>query len=69
MRINLWKKTDLYKSMGHNVRSAIEKTLRRQKHSDFYYKLNDLCSKVYMYNETYSGRLPFYEKAFKLKLM
>ena len=41
--------------------------MRKKSHSDFYYRLNDMCSKVFMYNETYNSKAPFYERAFKEK--
>ena len=41
--------------------------MRRQKHTDFYYKLHDMTSKVYLYTSSFAHRVPFYEKSFREK--
>ena len=42
-RVEEWKKTEMYKNLGSNAKMAIERCMLRQKHSDFYYKLNEMC--------------------------
>ena len=51
--------------LSPNLQLAIERSMRRQRHSDFYYKLSDLTQKVYMYTESYAARVPAFERLFK----
>ena len=46
---------------------AIERSMLRQKHSDFYYKLNDMCQKVFIMNSAGSSRKPFFTVSFERK--
>ena len=39
--------------------------MRRQKHSDFYYKLNELTHKLHVFTDNFKPRVPNYELAFK----
>ena len=47
-RVAQWKKTEMYHKLSLNAQMAIERSMLRQKHSDFYYKLNDMCQKVFI---------------------
>ena len=41
--------------------------MRRQKHSDFYYKLNELTERLYLFTSGYDARVPVYEQGFRQK--
>ena len=51
--------------LSANLREAIERGMRRQRHSDFYYKLSEVTEKVYMYTESHQARVPAFERSFK----
>ena len=44
---------------------VVEGSMRRQKHSDFYYKLNELTHKLHVFTDNFKPRVPKYELAFK----
>ena len=59
-RIEDWKNTEGYKQLGENVRNIVEKSMRKQRHSDFYYKLNALTERLYAFTDNFNPRVPKY---------
>ena len=51
--------------MSDNAKKVVEASMRRQKHSDFYYKLNELTHKLHVFTDNFKPRVPKYELAFK----
>ena len=49
-----------YYNLPCNVRLAIENGKSKAKHSDFYYRLNDLNSKIDLYKKLFCNRIPKY---------
>ena len=64
-RIRQWKQSEGYRQLHHNTQKIVEDSMRRQKHSDFYYKLNELTLRLHMLTETFHARVPNFEKSFK----
>ena len=64
-RIDNWKQTETYKNLPEKLKRTIENAMWKQTKTDFYYKLNEMCQKVFMYNNIYSKREAFFERSFK----
>ena len=43
-----------------NIEHAIDLRLKKQKHSDFYFKLNNLKDRIEVYKEIFQTRVPRY---------
>jgi len=50
--------------LPENVRQAVTNAKMSQKHSDFYYKLKDLNSKIGTYKNVFYNRIPTHERVF-----
>ena len=58
-----WK-TKAYYKLPENVRNAIDIAKTKSKHSEFYYKLQTLNDKIYIYRSVYYSKMPAYQRAF-----
>ena len=67
LRIKKWKESEAYQTLPENARIAVENRLRRQKHSDFYYKLKELTERLYLFTAEANGRVPVFEQAYRRK--
>lgn len=57
-------KNKAYWNLPENVRNAIDLAKMKQKHSEFYYKLQTLNDKIYVFRTHFYTRMPAYQKAF-----
>jgi hypothetical protein len=57
-------KTAQYWSLPENVRNAIDIAKMRSKHSEFFYKLQTLNDKIYVFRRIFYNRMPIYDKIF-----
>jgi len=53
-----WKKDNDYFKLPENVRHAIEVGKMKAKHSEFYYKMKDLNTKIAVYKQIFDNRVP-----------
>jgi hypothetical protein len=58
-----WK-TKAYYNLPENVRNAIDIAKTKSKHSEFWYKLQTLNDKIFVYRSVYYSKMPAYQKAF-----
>ena len=63
-----WKKDSDFYQLPENVRHAIEVGKQKAKHSEFYYKMKDLNSKVQVYKHLFNNRIPKYQRAYLDKI-
>ena len=54
-----WK-TKAYYKLPENVRNAIDIAKTKSKHSEFWYKLQTLNDKIYIYRSVYYSKMPAY---------
>lgn len=57
-------KNKAYWNLPENVRNAIDLAKMKQKHSEFYYKLQTLNDKIYVFRTHFYTKMPAYQKAF-----
>ena len=67
IRIKKWKESEGYSKLPENARLAVESGMRRQKHSDFYYRLKELTERLYLFTAEYDKRVPVFEQAYRKK--
>ena len=67
--IDDWKQTEEYKNLTPNLKRIVEESKRKQKHSDFYYKLCDVANKVHVFTDTFHTRIPNFEKKWRDKIV
>jgi hypothetical protein len=58
-----WK-TKAYYNLPENVRNAIDIAKTKSKHSEFWYKLQTLNDKIFVYRSVYYSKMPAFQKAF-----
>ena len=58
-----WK-DDHYYSLPENVRNAIDISNIKSKHSQFYYRLQNLNDKIFVFNSMFYQNLPNFERVF-----
>ena len=46
-----------------NLMNAIELRMHKQKHSDFFFKLNELNERIEVYNQIFNSRVPKFMKS------
>ena len=51
-----------------NVLSAIDMRMHKQKHTDFFYKLDELKDRIDVYNELFRSNIPKYLKKKTIKV-
>ena len=57
-------KNAAYWSLPENVRKAIDFAKSKEKHSDFYGRLNNVNSKLEVYNQVFYTKVPKFERVF-----
>lgn len=57
-------KNEAYYALPENVRSAIDVAKAKSKHSEFYYRLQNLNDKIFVFRNMYYSRMPTYQKIF-----
>ena len=57
-------KNKAYWNLPENVRNAIDLAKMKQKHSEFYYKLQTLNDKIYVFRTHFYTKMPAYQRAF-----
>jgi hypothetical protein len=58
-----WK-TAAYWRLPENVRHAIDVAKLKSKHSEFYYRLETLNDKIFIYRSVFYSKMPAYQKQF-----
>ena len=58
-----WK-NEAYWRLPENVRHAIDVAKMKTKHSDFWYRLQTMNDKIYVYRSIYYGNMPQYQLSF-----
>ena len=66
-RIRIWKTTEDYIRLPEKTKAIVERSMRHQKHSAFYLKLNEMNEKIELFTHDPKPRVPFYEVAFKIR--
>ena len=66
---NFFIKDEAYMTLPVNVRKAIENGKLKAKHSDFYYKLSDLNTKIDLYKKLFCNRIPQYQLVYIINQM
>ena len=59
-----WRKDPYYKKLPTNVRQAIKWSTMKAKHSEFYYKLQNLNERIGIYKELFSSKTPGFQTDF-----
>ena len=65
-RGHYWQ-NDKYWKLPENVRNAIDLANIKSKHTAFWYRLQTLNDKIFVFRSVFYGRMPSYQKAFYLK--
>jgi len=60
-------KNDAYWALPPNVRNAIDIAKQKSTHSEFFYRLQNLNDKIFVYRGVFYGRIPSFQKSFLLK--
>jgi hypothetical protein len=60
-------KTAHYWSLPENVRNAIDIAKMKSKHSEFFYKLQTLNDKIYVFRKIFYSKMPRHDKVFLQK--
>lgn len=58
-----WR-TAAYWRLPENVRNAIDIAKMKSKHSEFWYRLQTLNDKIFVYRSVFYSKMPAYQKAF-----
>lgn len=66
---NYFRRGEAYRRLPSHVRRAIANGQTRAKHSDFYYRLQELGQKVQHYKQFFKARLPQHQVGYMLKQM
>ena len=66
-RIAAWKLTREYQNLPEKLRNLVINSIKREKHSTFYYKLDELTKRIYMFQSDKEKRVPAYERIFRDK--
>lgn len=53
--------------MPDNVRKAIDIAMRKRKHSEFFYQLEDLNAKIRIYKSVFYDKVTKFEQHYKLR--
>ena len=61
-----WKNKQ-YWLLPESVRKAIDIAQKKQRHSDFYYRLETLNDKIYIFRSIYYTNMPSFQRAFMEK--
>lgn len=61
-----WKDSHYY-ALPENVRNAIDISNIKSKHSQFYYRLQNLNDKIFVFNSLFYQNLPNFERVFMKK--
>mmetsp|Transcript_39262 Transcript_39262/g.59922 ORF Transcript_39262/g.59922 Transcript_39262/m.59922 type:complete len:194 (+) Transcript_39262:352-933(+) len=66
------KKDETYKNQAYwtlpeNVRKAIDVAKQKSQHSDFYYRLQNLNDKIFVFRTIFYNRIPNFQKTFNEK--
>lgn len=59
-----YKQNKQYIALPDNVKQAIDKAQSKAAHSDFYYRLQTLNDKIYVFRNVFYTKVPSYQKAF-----
>lgn len=65
-RGHYWQNENYWK-LPENVRNAIDLANIKSKHTSFWYRLQTLNDKIFVFRSVFYGRMPSYQKAFYLK--
>lgn len=60
-----WRKSDELGNLPENVKKAIMTSKLKAKHSEFYYKIKDLKTKIQVYKNLFDTRIPNYQLMFQ----
>lgn len=61
-----WKNKEYYR-LPENVRNAIDMAEMKQKHTGFFYKLQTLNDKIFVYRSVFYNRMPEHQRIFMEK--
>lgn len=61
-----WKNKEYYR-LPENVRNAIDVAEMKQKHTSFFYKLQTLNDKIFVYRSVFYNRMPEHQRIFMEK--
>ena len=59
---SFWRKDGNYTTLPENVRAAIDLSLDKSKHSDFYYKLRGLNERIKVFKSAFYNKVPYYQR-------
>lgn len=57
-------KNEQYWQLPENVRNAIDVAKMKAKHSEFYYRLQTLNDKIFVFRNIYYNKIPNYQRTF-----
>ena len=57
-------KNKAYWNLPENVRNAIDLAKMKQKHSEFYYRLQAVNDKIYVFRSHFYTKMPAFQRAF-----
>ena len=61
---NFFRRDKKFYNLPKSVQLAIENSLKRAKHSNFYFKLQDLNDKISLYRKLFDSKIPSYQLAY-----
>lgn len=62
-----WKQSREYPELPDKIRVAVEKGLRKQMHSSFYYRLRELNEKINTFTTMFTAKTPFFQENYIAK--
>jgi hypothetical protein len=57
---NYWQSNEHMENLPAHVKDAILKGKMKAKHSEFYYKIKELTTKIHVYRHIFDNRIPEY---------